>query len=130
MQNELLGPELPNMPSDEEATSSYAQEKEYQNIETGVSKSSPVGTPGDQSAKQAVLGSAISQQGGVQDDDISASLPQVADDLDLIEKEWVEKAKHIVAMTVGDPYQQNKQLGKVKANYIKKRYNKVIKLSE
>ncbi len=57
-------------------------------------------------------------------------MPAIADDVDLIEKEWVEKAKHIVAITIGDPYQQNKQLSKVKADYIKKRYNKIIKLGE
>lgn len=52
----------------------------------------------------------------------------VAADIDLIEKEWVEKAKAIVARTHGDPYTQNKEINKIKADYIKKRYNKDIKL--
>src|SRR5665647_771219 len=50
-----------------------------------------------------------------------------ADDADLIEKEWVLKAKEIVARTHGDPYVQNNEINKIKADYIKKRYNKDIK---
>ena len=54
--------------------------------------------------------------------------PMVAEDIDLIEKEWVKKAKDIVAMTLGDPYRQNQQISEMKVDYIKKRYNKDIKL--
>jgi hypothetical protein len=58
----------------------------------------------------------------------TATTPAVADDIDLIEKEWVEKAKHIVAQTRTDPYQQNSQMTNFKADYMKKRYNKDIKI--
>lgn len=57
-------------------------------------------------------------------------MPQIADDTDLIEKEWVDKAKEIVASTAHDPYQQNKEINKIRADYLKKRYNKEIKQSE
>ena len=50
--------------------------------------------------------------------------PSLADDSDLIEKEWVEKAKAIVASTRDDPFIQNREVGRIKADYIKKRYNK------
>ena len=56
--------------------------------------------------------------------------PQIADDSDLIEKEWVTKAKHIVEQTKHDPYVQNQEVNKMKADYLKKRYNKDLKLSE
>lgn len=56
--------------------------------------------------------------------------PLIADDADIIEKVWVEKAKAIVAQTKDDPHQQNKQISKFKADYVKKRYNKEIKVSE
>jgi hypothetical protein len=56
--------------------------------------------------------------------------PQVADDGDLIEKEWVNKAKEIVERTRENPYQQSKELNVFKADYMKKRYNKTLKLSE
>lgn len=59
-----------------------------------------------------------------------AQTPAVAADDDLIEKEWVIKAKQIVSTTREDPYQQNRQLAAFKADYMQKRYNKTIKLSE
>lgn len=54
----------------------------------------------------------------------STATPPAADDADLIEKEWVEIAKAIVEHTKEDPYKQNQELTKFKADYIKKRYNK------
>lgn len=61
---------------------------------------------------------------------IAASLPISAKDQDLIERIWVDKAKMIVRQTYGDPFVQNKALGQVKADYIRKRYGKEIKVSE
>jgi hypothetical protein len=58
------------------------------------------------------------------------SMPAMADDTDLIEKEWVEKAKEIVAKTTHDPYVQNQEMNKVKAEYLKKRYNKDLKTED
>lgn len=57
-------------------------------------------------------------------------MPAIADDVDVIEKEWVNKAKEIVARTKDDPYQQNKEMEIVKADYMKKRYNKDIRVAE
>jgi hypothetical protein len=56
--------------------------------------------------------------------------PQIADDNDLIEKEWVAKAKQIIATYKSDPYNQSKEMTEFKADYMKKRYNKVIKVDE
>lgn len=58
------------------------------------------------------------------------SHPAVADDNDLIEKEWVDKAKEIVARTTQDPYKQNQEITNMKVGYLKKRYNKDIKISK
>lgn len=60
---------------------------------------------------------------------VTVTLPAIADDTDLIEKEWVVKAKEIVSRTHDDPYRQNEAMHRVKADYMKKRYNKDIKLS-
>ena len=60
----------------------------------------------------------------------AAGSPAIADDGDLIEKEWVLKAKHIVEQTKHDPHEQTKAVNRVKADYLKKRYNKDIKLNE
>lgn len=54
--------------------------------------------------------------------------PLVANDDDLIEKEWVDKAKKIVQQTRSDPYTQEKEVSKLQADYIKKRYGKDVKL--
>jgi hypothetical protein len=56
--------------------------------------------------------------------------PAFADDVDLIEKEWVVRAKDIVERTKNDPHLQNKEMNKFKAEYVKKRYNKELKLGE
>lgn len=56
--------------------------------------------------------------------------PQIADDADLIEKEWIEKAKEIVAQTSDDPHAQAREIQRFRADYIKKRYNKDIKVEE
>lgn len=51
-------------------------------------------------------------------------IPEEAADSDLIEKEWVLKAKQIVEHTAEDPFSQQEELSKIKADYLKKRYNK------
>ena len=56
--------------------------------------------------------------------------PAIADDADLIEKEWVQKAKQIVEHTKNDPYIQGQQMNRLKSDYMKKRYNKDVKLEE
>jgi hypothetical protein len=56
--------------------------------------------------------------------------PLAADDSDLIEKEWVTKAKAIVEKTKHDPYLETKEMSLFKADYLKKRYNKELKVAE
>jgi hypothetical protein len=55
--------------------------------------------------------------------------PLAASDEDLIEKEWVDKAKKIVALTRDDPFKQEQEVSRLQADYLKKRYGKEIKLS-
>ncbi|MDX2776275.1 hypothetical protein PV379_02780 [Streptomyces caniscabiei] len=50
--------------------------------------------------------------------------PLVANDDDLIEKEWVDKAKQIIANTRDDPYRRELEVGQLQADYLKKRYGK------
>lgn len=52
--------------------------------------------------------------------------PDEAADTELIEKEWVVKAKQIIESTGQDPYLQQEEISKMKADYVKKRYNKDI----
>lgn len=53
----------------------------------------------------------------------------IADDVDVIEKEWVERAKKIISLTSDDPYVETKEISKLKATYMKKRFNKDIQLA-
>lgn len=62
--------------------------------------------------------------------DNDTAAPQIADDVDVIEKEWVDKAKRIVSSTKHDPHEQEKQVSRLQADYLMKRYNKQIKVSE
>lgn len=59
-----------------------------------------------------------------------SSLPPEANDLDLIEKEWVTHLKYIVTQTSEDPFLQQAEISKAKADYMRKRYNKDVKISE
>src|SRR5688500_12877630 len=38
------------------------------------------------------------------------STPQIADDVDVIEKEWVDRAEQVVSQTKGDPYQEEEMV--------------------
>lgn len=60
---------------------------------------------------------------------VNITVPDEAADADLIEKEWVERAKQIVDHTRDDPREQQNALSRMKADYMKKRYNKDIKVS-
>ena len=50
----------------------------------------------------------------------------IANDDDLIEKEWVDKAKKIIAETKDDPYRREVEIGKLQIEYIRKRYGREI----
>lgn len=50
----------------------------------------------------------------------------IAADEDLIEKEWVDKAKQVIAQTRDDPYRQEREVSKLQADYLMKRYGKTL----
>jgi hypothetical protein len=54
--------------------------------------------------------------------------PTYAADDDLIEKEWVEKARKVIAETKHDPHLQEAEVSKLQADYLQKRYGKTVKL--
>jgi len=58
-----------------------------------------------------------------------ASNPTIAADDDLIEKEWVDRAKKIIAETRDDPYRREQEVSKLQADYLRKRYGKEIGVS-
>lgn len=56
--------------------------------------------------------------------------PVVAADDDLIEKEWVDKAKKIIAETRDDPRRREQEVGKLQVDYLRKRYGKQLGSSD
>ena len=53
-------------------------------------------------------------------------LPVVAGDDDLIEKEWVDKAKKIILETRDDPFKREQEVNRLQADYLRKRYGKEL----
>lgn len=65
----------------------------------------------------------------VRSDDTSVAdddLPTIANDDDVIEKEWVDKAKKIIAETRNDPHKRELEVTKLQADYLQKRYGKTL----
>jgi len=52
--------------------------------------------------------------------------PTTANDDDVIEKEWVDKAKEIILATADDPFTRTNQVNQLQRDYLKKRYNKDV----
>lgn len=92
-------------------------------LATGVSSSLPQTASDDQYYQ-------INQQSMAGIQSKINSLPPEANDLDVIEKEWVNHLKEIVLHTREDPYTQQLEISKAKADYMRKRYNKQVKVPE
>lgn len=52
--------------------------------------------------------------------------PLVAGDEDVIEKEWVDRAKKIINDTKDDPHQREQQIKSLQIDYLRKRYGREI----
>jgi hypothetical protein len=57
-------------------------------------------------------------------------MPIAAKDDDLIEKEWVDKAKKIIIQTKDDPYRREQEVEKLQADYLRKRYGRELGASQ
>lgn len=60
----------------------------------------------------------------------TAATAAADDSSDALDEEWVNKAKAIVEQTKADPHIESKELSKAKAEYLRIRYNKQIKVAE
>ena len=115
VENTSLNPEVGR----ESEQSLGARVEQYNNIPVALPVDNTTTVPlsqsqnDDQSAKQS---------GVVVDDDT----PLVAADEDLIEREWVDKVKKIIALTKDNPYERNRVIAQLQADYLKKRYNKTL----
>ena len=57
---------------------------------------------------------------------VASDAPITAADEELIEKEWVDKAKQIISSTKDDPFQREREIKKLQIDYVKKRYGRII----
>ena len=56
--------------------------------------------------------------------------PLFAKDDDLIEKEWVDRAKKIISDTKNDPFKREESVSKLQVDYLKKRYGRELGVSK
>lgn len=56
--------------------------------------------------------------------------PAIADDVDVIEKEWVDQAEEVIQATKDDPYKEEEAVEDMQIDYMKKRYGKEINRSD
>ncbi len=78
-------------------------------------------------SKTTILPTPVSEPSNVDNNTTEASLssaPLVANDDDLIEKEWVDRAKKIVSDTQNDPHRRENEVSKLQIDYIKKRFGR------
>jgi hypothetical protein len=118
-----------DLPAAESSSSAHTEKDQSVAIEAAGTQSMPAPQQGAQNpvAPPVQLPNANQPMTAVQGQPTSSTAAMIADDVDLIEKEWVHKAKEIVERTKDDPYTQNKQMNEVRAEYLQKRYNKVVK---
>ena len=111
----------------------------------------PTGEVGTFSQPEVVTGTAIEQEGhreGAPNAGQSTAMPPVAtpdpivaaqpsgnaavtstavaNDDELIEKEWVNKAKKVIAETKDDPYRREQEVNRLQADYLSKRYGREL----
>lgn len=125
---EAATPQLPAVP--ERAPAAPTPETASGSLEAGNQNAgmpTPVQLP---VPIQQVIPTSVASQQPQTGTNLQSTNPAVANDVHVIEKEWVDKAKKIVSETLDDPYMQNHNVSLLKADYMKKRYGKDIKVPE
>lgn len=88
----------------------------------------------DASAQAAAVAGTMAQQAPSQSVNPMAqsnvATPLVAADDDVIEKEWVDKAKEIIEQTRDDPHKRTEKVNELQREYLSKRYGKVVGATE
>ena len=134
-----MNPELPRVKPNAEIPQQgvnveYGLEadKNYESL-SGLIDQQPTPQVGEQANQAASIALPVSGSTPIADDTATTnsivtdnSTPQLAADDDLIEKEWVDKVKKIIALTKDDPYKKSQVIVQLQADYLKKRYNKIL----
>lgn len=59
-------------------------------------------------------------------DDQASTNPVAANDDDVIEKEWVDRAKQVILQTRDNPFAREKAIGELQRDYLMKRYGRQV----
>ncbi|MEX0919828.1 MAG: hypothetical protein WDZ32_01660 [Candidatus Saccharimonadales bacterium] len=94
-----------------------AERQAEQNVETDVSDSQVQAPINDDTSDSTDLPKHV----------VVADIPDVADDIDVIEKAWVDRAKQIIKENKDDPRSQEEAFEQLQIEYHKKRYGRDIK---
>lgn len=109
---------VPQIPSPEQGVETGADRREQ--VAEATAAIADAGLP-------LVLPSPVAIDDNVVDDTaIVSDAPITAGDDDLIEKEWVDKAKKIIAETKDNPYAREEAVSKLQSDYLKKRYGREL----
>lgn len=113
------GERIPTLPTPETGIETGAERHEQ-----AAEASAAVADAAAYSAPIAVP--VIPQQPVVDPPIASTGNPLVAADVDVIEKEWVDKAKDIILKTKDDPSARTAMVNELQKDYLKKRYGKEL----
>lgn len=118
--------EAPNIPSSEVVQPPVTTSPERiagagDRVNQGGPTQIATGVPTD--LPQPISSTPVPPAGASNDDKINlTTMPPVADDVDVIEKAWVQKAKEIVEQTKDDPHAQEEEVSKLQTDYKTKRF--------
>ncbi len=125
------GPELPSVTPEMAGNFSTPETQIGASVERGegkseaVTQSSQSATPITPTLPLAVVTSPLTDDSAVPlQTNIS---PAAAKDNELIEREWVDKAKKVIIETKDDPYQREQRVSELQADYLWKRYGRQLK---
>jgi hypothetical protein len=133
-----IGPEVPSVNyapqgerTPEESPLGVSYERGVEQLERRSEVAQPAGPPAPTLPAPVIVPippvtTTDSSVAAVPDDD----LPVVANDDELIEKEWVDKAKKIITQTKDDPYRREQEVSKLQADYLQKRYGRELGASQ
>ena len=116
----------PAPPTPETGIESGAERVEQRSEATPAAVNSMPALPPIQTVPIPAPITSVDDSSVAQDDD----LPVVANDDDLIEKEWVDKAKKIIMQTKDDPYRREQEVSRLQADYLRKRYGRELGSSQ
>ena len=118
---------MPLVPNPEIQTGSLAERREQRN--SSVVERTP--SPPPVSLPSPVVAVPVPTSDDTDDPSTLVSdSPDIASDDELIEKEWVNKAKKVIAETKDDPYRREQEVSRLQSDYLLKRYGRELGSSQ